>query len=676
MVKTIGPAVGSKGQVAFKEESKWGFPCSPPDKFVEFTSEGVASEFTNLVSASLRSDRAVHKQRTGTETAGGDVNMEFGPEGIETWLKHALGKKRTKRKDVAMVLVFTGAGANVYVDVSATKITSVGVTGGGNLDVNITNGQTMTNLIALVDGSSKWNAYAPWGTGANGYFGLPAATAKTSAVKLYGTADFDGTGTVCKTSGGVLNLETFSHVPIKPSTNADRAFLPIFFKYGIYEHTLDAAPTLPEGMSLEIGRDVAAFNYYGCKVNSVALTLNPSEIATATFNVMSKGASTCGDPIPFGSCTGWANPFLSLRYAGSAANAYTEINIDGSRDMFHFEMGAAGTELEYSFPLTRGTCTHDGFYYDVTTLKGFVEFLDHDGYFSMTRKAGYDPSFLCRTTIGGLADFARTQLLATADQNWNLTANPAITPLVRGNYIGTDVGESVSIYVDITTAGATNGTAGFKGSNNNSTWSLEQKITSGIWYSVKFNGEVDSGFQVMWPESSTQTLGDTWVFTSFKDEKAGATFPVSEPFTGFQGAVTIDGVAQGIMSLNFTLTNNLFGDKFELGDRQRAALIEQRRTTEGTINTEFDNLDLYRKFVNGTSGNLVVTLTSDQYVNAAHGTKYSFVVRLPNIKFYGATPVIGGADIITTDFPFNALYDDVTPCPDLRITITNGQAYV
>jgi hypothetical protein len=260
----------------------------------------------------------------------------------------------------------------------------------------------------------------------------------------------------------------------------------------------------------------------------------------------------------------------------------------------------------------------------------------------------------------------------------NLSTNVSITPLVRGNYIGTDAGESITVYIDVVTGGSTNGTATFRGSIDNSNWSTVQNITAGIWYTVKKQADVDTGFQVMWPETITLTTADTWTVSSFKDEQTGATYAAAEPFTGFQGAVTIDGVASGIMSCNFTLTNNLYGDKFELGDRQRAALIEQRRTTEGTLNMEFDNLDFYRRFVNGVSGNLIIALTSDQYCDANHGTKMSMTLRFPNIKFSGSTPVLGGPDIITTDFPFTALYDDVSSpaVPDLRITLVNSQPYI
>ena len=124
MVQTFGPAVGSKGQIGYKEETKWGHPASPPNKFLEFLNESVVSEYTNLVSGSLRADRAIHKQRTGSEAAGGDIAFEVGPEGFGTFFKHALGKKRTKRTDIAMILVYDGSDTDLTITVSSTTITS------------------------------------------------------------------------------------------------------------------------------------------------------------------------------------------------------------------------------------------------------------------------------------------------------------------------------------------------------------------------------------------------------------------------------------------------------------------------------------------------------------------------------------------------------------------------
>jgi len=679
MVRTVGPAVGSKGQIGFKEESKWGYPASPPNKFVEFTSEGIVSDYTNLVSAAVRADRAIHKQRIGTETAGGDVNFEFAPEGFGTLLKHALGKKRTKRKDVAFVIVYDGSDTDRVITLTSAMIRSVGTTAGDNWEVEFAPGTTVQTVINSINSATNHSCYAPWGDGtdtSNGGYFARALASKGSAAQTLGSSDYSTTA-YAKTAAGVVNLEVaFENMAIGADTSGNKyVFFPVNYRYGIYEHTLDAHQDLPEGLTLEVGRDVAAFNYYGGRLNSLSFTINPGEIITGTANVMFKGGGTIGDPAVVGSNTGWAAPLCSVRYAGSSATPTLELDLDGTREMFYF---AHGGDTVYHFSLERNYYDHDGYYWETSYVKGLLEFMEYEStYFTIARKAGADID----TLSTGMTDLNSTTISTTSDTDLTLLISTTIMPLFRGNYIGTDAGDSATFYVDITTGGACDGTAGFKGSSDNANWSTETLITYNTWYNILDENDTDTGFDIMFPENVTLVANDTWSFTTFKDENASATYQTEDILTGYQGDVTLnkgDGagaVAQSIMGLTATINNNLYGDKYELGDRQRAALVPQRRTTDGSMNLEFDDLDVYRMFVNGTAGDLVVTVTSDEYVGGS-STFYSIQIRLPNIKYSGSTPVVGGEELIATDFPFNALFDDTEDIPDMRIVLTNGQSYI
>jgi hypothetical protein len=684
MVTTVGPAVGSKAQIGFAEESKWGHPVSPPDTFIEFTGESVVSSFTNLVSAALRADRAVHKQRIGTETAGGDINFEVAPEGYGTILKHALGKKRTKRKDVAFVIVYEGADTDRVLTLTASALTSTGTTSGDDLDIAISDGMTLQELITAINAGTNHKCFAPWGDGTDtssgGYFARSLANKDLAGGITLGSADYSTT-VLAKTAASVTNLETFTSMPIAPDTNSEyKVFFPVNMKWGIYEHTIDAHSSLPEGLTLEIGRDIAAFNYYGAKVNSLAITANPGEIVTAVANMMCKGGSTVSDPVAAAANTGWSQPLFSLRYAGTQAAATFGIDTDGTRDMFFFSHGPALGELDtYHFTVRRDYFTHDGYFYKTSTIKGLMEFMEHESsYFSISRKGGYNPAALSST----IADNNNAALAAATSRTVYKAIDTGAVPLFRGNYIGADSGTSKTYYVKVSTGGACDGShAAFQGSDDNSNWSTATLITSGQWYDILDDDDIDTGFDIMFPENVTLVVSDLWTITTFKDENASVTYQTEDMFTGFQGAVTLnkgDGsgaVSQGVMGINFTINNNLYGDKFELGDRQRAALVPQRRSTEGSMTLEFDNLDIYRMFVNGIAGDLNITLTSDEYINSS-STKHSLAIRLPNIKYSGNTPNAAGEAIITTDFPFNALYDDTGSIPDVRITLINGNAYI
>ncbi|MEA1909780.1 MAG: phage tail tube protein, partial [Patescibacteria group bacterium] len=472
MVKTIGPAVGSKGQVGFVEECKWGYPASPPDSFVEFTGEGIVSEYTNLVSGALRADRAVHKQRLGSESAGGDVNFELCPEGFGTLLKHALGKKRTKRKDVAFIMVYDGTATDMIVSVTASGVFATGTSDTFAIYFGAT--ETVQDVITAINAESNWSCYAPWGDGSTGYF--PNST-KSDATSTLGASDYDSSA-YAKT-GGVCNLEIITEIYCDEDKGEDKLiFFPINFKYGIYEHTLDADADLPQGLSFEIGRDVAAFNYYGGRINSLALTINPGEFITGTANIMFKGASTCGDVSANSANTGWKIPYCGISYAGDEDSAKVQLDTDGTKEHFYFEHGGSGTEVPtYGFSLERGYYSHDGYYWEVTTMAGLLELLEYEtDYFSVTRKGGISA---IDTTIG--LD-AQTLVAMSADSDTVLykDTDASASPLVRGNYIGVDAGTSVLLTVKISTGGAMGGTAKFQSQKTGdaASWCTAQTITA------------------------------------------------------------------------------------------------------------------------------------------------------------------------------------------------------
>ena len=674
MVKTVGPASGSRGQVGFKEEGKWGYPASPPDTFFEFLNESLVSTYTNLVSNAIRADRAVHKQRLGTESAGGDINAELAPEGFGTLIKHALGQRLTKRLDVAFVLVYSGADTDRTITMTSSTISSAGTTAGDDFSVTITNGMTLQALITALNAETNFKCYAPWGSGTTGYFAVDDKTASTSTL---GAGDFNSAA-VAKTSAGVFNLEAIAATPIPPSGATHLVFFPVNMTYGVYEHELNGHDKLPEGLTLEIGRDIAAFNYYGSKVGSMAMSIQPGEMVTSTFSFLSKGSSTVGDPVANAANTGWAPKLTTVRYAGTAESA--KIGIDTTEEMFRFAAGTSGAEVDiYYFSLERGYYSHDGYYFEVTTLAGLMDLLEYEtGYFSTTRY----PGFAMATASTSLATLAFAALETDTDTTISLGTDATICPLVRGDYIGTDQGESKTITVTISTGGATDGTAAFTGAKSGvSGTSDPQSINYNRWYNVYDGDGYDTGFDVMFPISTTLTVSDVWTFTTFKDEYQNVTYTATETFSGFQGAVLVDHddgrglVPQAIMGLDFTLNNNLYADKFELGDRQRAAVIPQRRSVEGTMNLEFDDLDIYRMMVNGVEGDLRITFTSEDYIGGS-STPYSFQIRFPKTKYSGGTPNVADESLIRADFPFIGLWDDDNDLPDIRITLTNGQSYI
>lgn len=675
MVTTVGPAVGAKAQFGFSEESKWGLPVSPPTNFFEFTSEGLVSEFTNLVSTALRADRAVHRQKIGTEAAGGDVAFEFAPEDLGTMLKHACGKRRTKRTDIALVIVYTGVSIDVVITVNAGGITSTGVDA-AEVDLAIVFGasQTCDALITAIaaTGAGEWDAYACWGDGSTGYFPV---TDKTAAAVATGVADYGKTHVV-STAGSAGLLEHITAIPCPISGADHKVFFPVNYKYGIFEHIIDTHPDIPEvaeGLTIEAGRDIAAFNYYGCKVNTFNLEATPGAIVTGSLNFMAKGASTCGDPVVVSDpLTGWQLPVVEFSYAGTSTSV-VQVGYNSTKDLFTMSVGGA---VLYSFSCAagRGYHTLDGYYCYVSTIGGWIDFLTCCGEFSLIHKRAVN--YAGATT--DIANLVATPITSTTRATFLMDAakNAEAVPLFRGDYIGMDAGTSIDIHVKVDAST----TAFVSSADGGSTWRADSTpVVTGAWHDILDANNIDTGFDVMFPVAGL-TTDDEWKIATFKDENPTASYGDLEQFIGAQGSVTLDGYAQVVMGLTASINNNLFGDKYELGDKQRAALKEQQMAVEGTITVEFDDLDLYRKFVNGIAADMEFEFVSDQYITSSDGIvsdqKYTMNLRFPNMKYNGTTPVAGGPEIIVTDFPFVALYGDTAGIPNARFTLINREPYV
>lgn len=137
---------------------------------------------------------------------------------------------------------------------------------------------------------------------------------------------------------------------------------------------------------------------------------------------------------------------------------------------------------------------------------------------------------------------------------------------------------------------------------------------------------------------------------------------INDPFSGFNGAVTIDGETECVLSFDMTLNNNLGADQFCMGDRYRNSLPEGRREIEGTITTELTDLRFYNKFLLGTSAQLIVDF--DLFADTAPQTETMKII-LPKIEFNGTTPTAGGPEAIVQELPFTAIFDDTTAAKNL-----------
>lgn len=150
--------------------------------------------------------------------------------------------------------------------------------------------------------------------------------------------------------------------------------------------------------------------------------------------------------------------------------------------------------------------------------------------------------------------------------------------------------------------------------------------------------------------------------------------PTTESLSSFQAGMYVNSVFQEVLSMNYTLNNNLFTDKFQLGDKFRAQLPEQRREVTGSMTVEFDDLTLYRKFVNSEGTELEVRIVDDGSLGqiGSTGVYRQKHIIFPRVKYTGTTPTIGGPEVLTHDMPFQAIYDVDDDEPEMIMIIVNS----
>ena len=657
------PAVGAKGLIGYAQEGCWGSQVDTPRKYIDFLNESIVSEIGSLVSASLRPDRAVHKRISGTESAGGDVNVEIGPTGYGSWMKHALGDAQTTRVDEAFVMVVgavTTAALTVTHAAGLATTFAVTITGGaGNFSADLTDAtaDTIAELMVLVNNHTDLTAYSP-------YSYRNDATPLTVIQSEDYTVGTDPSNT----------LEVQAAVDLLGHT--DSAWV-VAHGFGVYSHQIDGFEEVPEGLSVLIGRDVAAFLYSGCRVNTFALNAVPSEIFTGTFGLMAKGGTTASPPTADSGNTGNEKNAFDLRYTGAGAPCTCTI-VNGDT----LEIDSATAAEDFTLNISEEFIDPDtGRVWAVHKMGGLLEYLKSKSYLFVDVAPYVDwevPSNQLKAAAATDINVTAANIVTFNFDSGDLVASPALW----GDYIGTDSGTAVTLYVRVHTTAGVPGVARLEFSTDGITYLNDVLSSATLATEIRTGaGNTNTGFTIFFPDDTALIAADVWTFTTIYTPLTSVTYASDQdPFSGFQGALTMDGAAQDVMAWTTTVNNNLFGDKFHLGERVRGMLPEQQRNIEGTLTVEFDDLDLYRKFVNGTAADLSIVFGSGVKITDAlmgdSKNDHTLTVRQPNIEFNGATPVIAGVEIITVDMPYVALWDDTNALPDMRMTLVNDVPYL
>ncbi len=663
MALNLGPAVGAKSQIGFAEEGKFGKASQSPTNFIEMLSEGIISELGNLVSQSLRPDRAVHKRKRSTESAGGDVPCEISPSGFETWFKHALGSVTTTRLDNAFVIectdpTETGAILTITHVAGAATLFEVAFTenSGDDLSVDLTSGggDTIAELMVLINANPYLACWSPYQLTQGAY-----------------QQTLDATDDYCLDADNTNRLEETADIDIMLTGTPGNRMWVVGTSWGVYRHVIDAASSLPEGFTTEVGRDVAAFSYAGSKVNNMELTCAPTEYLTGTFGIMAQGGTTADKPVADSGNTNNEKDAVKIRYTGSEATATLSIDHTNKNLTLATDGTTDDIVLNLSMPSVDPTTNIVS---NVDKVGGLVSYLDGQSFLDCDIMDYTDP----QTASEYLKDAAADTIHELTYVNFPFDSTDIVSlPVSWGDYIGTDEGDPDTFYVKAATGGAP-GTATLTFQKNEDGYGNTVTTSATAASKIRTGANVDSGFTIFFPDTSDLVQDDVWEIKTIRTQST-TSYSAVEAFTGVEGALTIAGSAQDIQGFSATVNNNLYGDKFHMGVKTRAKLPEQKRLVEGSVTVEFDNLDLCRKFINGTQSNFVFTFTSPDYVTSTvlgdSKTQYAMAVRLPAVEFDGETPTASDESLIQTDMPFVALFDDVNDIPEMRITLTTDSAY-
>jgi len=587
-------AIGARGQVSFNEEEDWGYPL-PPLHRLDFKTEGLTNEIGNLVSEALNPNRGISKRTRGTSNISGDVAFEQNTEGYEIIYKHAFGDA---------VTIFRCDGG------IRTRLTQKETTGATTLHVEDT-----SNFKAVP-----------------GDFDL-AIVYKDSAGKLQVYHTTYSASTATDFTVGITTVDLTKGAWVMQTYNGANAWWD-----NVYTHYIEAAKTLPAGMTFEVGRDVAYFVYSGMKINTIENTYEAQQILQGTFNLIGKGEYTGG---LLSVAASVADTTLTLKKFTTSGPATNTIN-----DAVFSGVGV-------------NDMTSGGTYTGVVDRFVVVE-IDSAG--------------------AGVADTFKWSL--DNGETWEatgVTITAAAQTLVDGIQVtfttdGSAVGGSHTLFDRWHFHVAVPQIIGFD--NAGGTFQLEDENDL-VYGGVNVGAGQLTGIPAA-GEGSISEAHPVDVPVVGQDSWGDPNPPAqTDMLSSFQAAVYIDGSAQEVLSGNWNLNNNLYTDKFQLGDRYRAGLPEQQRTVEGLIHVEFDDLILYKKYIEGTPAFLEFRSVDDSEVigtdgvgttNDVYAQKH---VILPHIEYTGTTPVIGGPEIIEHDMNFTALQDEENNINEIAVIFVN-----
>ena len=134
----------------------------------------------------------------------------------------------------------------------------------------------------------------------------------------------------------------------------------------------------------------------------------------------------------------------------------------------------------------------------------------------------------------------------------------------------------------------------------------------------------------------------------------------NKPFDSYSGNISIAGTASNIVtSLDLSISNS-FSPTFVVGSADAQSLEFGRATVEGTLTVYYQDQTAINRFLNETTGS-AISVTVD-----SPATGDSYVFKIPNVKYNGASVPLQNPQSRFVTLPFVGLFD-ATSSTNLQI---------
>lgn len=139
---------------------------------------------------------------------------------------------------------------------------------------------------------------------------------------------------------------------------------------------------------------------------------------------------------------------------------------------------------------------------------------------------------------------------------------------------------------------------------------------------------------------------------------AGAAASYTNPtlFNFMGGTLNVAGSpVASVTDASIKITNNLKTDRYYLGSAGLKAepIDSDFPTVEGSLSAEFiSSATFYDRFAADSAASMSLVFVS--------GTS-SLTITVPEVRFTGGTPTVGGPDVVVVDVPFEGQYDGTLP---------------